>query len=255
MYVLSRKIIHAIRRNLEALQSGQFAEREVKELLIDVRELAKYVRPRIADGDPKFISSYDQFIDVCDCIAHANRIKGLIERNIRAYMQKLYANIHTLNFSQFEKLPVEDVLTGDSIVAALLATIHLSMSTYDGAFKPEAMEPVLVNRDDIALCVISLLQDSTIELKEDEGNAMLHVLTHEHKYHLYCRVLNSLIQREARERTGGTGIVFFNFPVIITNAKCTDSDELSAGPDLPKIIEVHRIQNGLLRVKIIEQAN
>jgi len=252
MFPLSRKIKIAIERNLKALVDKTYTESTIKELLIDLREIGKRIKHSSGEGPEMFDRAFSDFIDVCDCIAHSNRIKGVLEENIRRHVEKIAATLEEGGNRPFSDVSaVGRVLNGDAIVAAMLSTIFLYLSTYDKDFDRDQLLPVFEDKADISLCIISLLQDSTIALKQGHGHALLHVLDHEGQYRLYCQVLGSSIERDARARTGGTGRLILGFPAILTNARNIDGLCFNQSDEIPKLIETYRGDDGRLHARFV----
>lgn len=258
MLPLSRKIKLSIERNLNSLIDKTYDETNIKELLIDLREIGNEIKSSAGKSSESNAEAFDQtfvdFIDICNCIAHSNRLRGVLEENIRNHVDKIQTVLNKGGEADFsEATAVERVINGDSIVAAMLASIFLYLTTYDKEFDKEKLAPVFEDKADISLCIISLLQDTAVTLKNRTGVSLLHVLPHEGKYRLYCRVLNSSIQRESRERTGGTGSFVLGFPVVVTNAKNIDELQFNENADeLSRIIETYRDTNGTLHARFID---
>lgn len=274
VYVLSRKTKIAIARNLKSLIDRTFTEPTVKELLVDLREISKKIlEPKEGTvRNEKMDQIFKDFVDICNCIAHPNRdISGVLEKNIRSHVDKMATalrnNEEKIGLSEFSS--VDKVISGDAIVCAMLASIFLYISKYDSTFNRDHLNSVFEDKEDISLCIISLLQDTTIRLK-DHGTAILHVMDYEGQYRLYCKVLRSTVDRDAKERTGGEGHIIVGFPVMLTNAKNIDNlkfydhngevfinKDLSFLRDSEKIsplIETYRSDiDGKLHVKFIDQ--
>jgi hypothetical protein len=259
-YTLSRKTKISIARNLQSLIDKTYDERCVKELLIDLREISN----RIIKGDPNSrttrIEQFDQifkdFVDICNCITHPNReISGVLEKNIRRHIKKMAQglNQNQENVSPADFMKVDTVITEDSIVSAMLASIYLYISKYDSTYTREQLNPVFEDKANVGLCVISLLQDTIIKLSEDKGIAILHVMDHEGQYRLNCRVLGSSIDKDSREMTRGVGHVSIGFPVVVTNAKNIDNLKFNlCSKKLPPLIETYRGEDKNLHVRFIE---
>jgi len=274
-YTLSRKTKISIARNLQSLINKTYDELCIKELLVDLREISN----KIIKGEPKpgavrnekLDQVFKDFVDICNCIAHPNRdISGVLEKNIRKHVDKMAKafdkNEERVSLSDLAK--VDKVITGDSIVGAMLASIFLYISKYDSSISREQLNSVFEDKADISLCVISLLQDTIIKLDKNQGLAILHVLDYEGQYRLYCRVLGSSIERDARERTGGSGHIIIGFPVIVTNARNIDNLEFSEHNEevhlnrefsfikydkkLPPIIETYRGEDKNLHVRFVD---
>lgn len=252
-YPFSRKLFRSIYSNIERIKHGTFDERDIKELLIDLRELAKYVKQRLAGESNDFTKAILHFIDVCDFIAHANRDRGVVEQNVRAHAKALNAIFPTATFEEFSALPVANVINADALVSALIGISYLGLSSEDKTISSDFFLPVAAHKNDVALCILSILQDSIIELDEDEGYAILHVMPFEGKYRLYCTIIGSRIERESRERTGGTGRFFMGFPVIVSDALCVDDISSGDPVGIPQVVETFRDSENRLRVRVVKQ--
>jgi len=259
MLPLSRKIKLSIQRNLNSLIDKTFDEQTIKELLINLREIGNEIKSSAGKStEPNadaFDKTFSEFIDICNCIAHSNRTRGGdLEKNIREHIEKIVSGLEEGGDRKLSDImSVEQVISGDSIVAAMLASIYLYLSTYDKEFDTEKLEPVFEDKADISLCIISLLQDTAITLKKDNGIALLQILVHEGNYRLYCRALNNPIERGARERTGGKGKFVIGFPVVVTSAKCEDALSFEENTDeLPRLVETYRDKKNKLHVKFVD---
>lgn len=258
MLPLSRKIKLSIERNLSRLIDKTYDESTIKELLIDLREIGNEIKSSAGKtNEPnaeKFDQYFEDFIDICNCIAHSNRLRGVLENNIRAHIEKIQNVLNEGGDADYyEATKVERIINGDSIVVAMLSAIFLYLNTYDKKFDREKLNPVFEDKANISLCIISLLQDTTVTLKQNTGVSILQILSHEGNYRLYCRVFNSSIQREAQERTGGAGKLIFGFPVIVTSAENIDNLQFNENDEgMPKVIETYRDDNNNLHARFID---
>lgn len=259
-FVLSRKVKSSVERCINEVITGSFTETTIKELMIDLRELARSA-PKIGLDDPKYRSVFLEFVDICDFIAHTNRKKGLFESKIRERSERMADALTSGDQSHWEKVtkvpPVGDM---GSIVEGLLGTSFLFLRQFEKTLSPSLFLLARRKKIELAFCIISLLQDSIIELKDDCGVAILHILVHEGYFRLYCRVHGSRIETEAMRRTDGSGRIAIGFPVLVTRAR--DVDQIlpqctpGLGPmedhfSLPPLIETYRNADGRLRVRIV----
>ncbi|MGB4062827.1 MAG: hypothetical protein WBK19_03260 [Azonexus sp.] len=234
------------------LKSGRFTETDVKALLIDLREVAKYMRDRLSSETNEFTRKNKEFIEVCDFIAHASRDRGIIETNVRNHVQRLHAALETSTLEEFQNIPVENVINANALVLALGGLAFFCFSSTDKDISNEFVSPLIERQSEIALCILSLLQDSIIELKDEEGFAALQLYPYEGTYHVYCRVINSRIEREAKSRTDGQGRVILGFPVMVSAAKSLlSADDLGIeDSNFPfPIFETYRDEQGNLALR------
>lgn len=248
-HVLNRKLLHSVRKNIEQLKSGSFDERNVKELLIDLREIA---RKHLTKETNEFTKQIKDFVDICDFIPHTNRDRGTIEKNICDYVKTLHEELSSTTIDKSLLVPNINAINADKVVNAMLAFAYFVLSSGDKSITQEYILDVFKYKDDIALCLLSLLQDSKIDLKEDEGAAILFILPFEGRYRLYCQVLNSRIEREARERTSGTGTLILAFPVMFSFTPCIDDIPSEPPQGIPKVFETFRDAENKLRMRAIQ---
>jgi hypothetical protein len=263
MYVLSRKVKASIERCLFDIFEGRFAEPTIKELLVDLRELA-FQFPTGKGDEPKLDQAITDFVDVCNFVAHPNKDRGNIAKRIKTHAEKIADAIAKGGDEvASEILAVEHIIHGDTIVAGMLGFAFRYLSSFKKDIQRDSLLPAWERRNDIALCIISILQDATIRLKNEKWSAHLHVVSYEGYYRLYCSILGSRVDQDARARTGGTGHVVIGFPVIVTGALDIDgvlpkaTGLLSILPDVTQlhpIVETYRRPDGSLHVRAIENS-
>lgn len=261
MFVLSRKALISVERNVEALLAGQFAEPTVKALLTDLRELAR-AAPTIGLDDPQFSGLFREFVEICDFLAHANRTKGLFEIKIREKAEEIAQAFDSADESRLKSAMIfEPLISLDRVVAGMLSTSLLFLLQRNSGLPSDFLNPAFERRDEIGLCILSLLQDSIIRLKRENGVALLHILSYEGRYRLYCAILGSKVEADARKRTGGTGSLVLGFPVIDTSIQNIDgvladrksADGLEIGSsEMPPLIETFREASGRLAVREVQ---
>lgn len=252
-FVLSRKVRSSIFEGIELLRFSPFTERDVKTLLVDLRELAKYMAKALASETNDLTNLMAEFIEVCDFIAHASRDRGLIERMVREHARTLHSSV-SLTPDAFAKVPVAGVLNANRFVLALAAVSAFALGNLDTKRRQTYVKELLERQSEIELCVLSLLQDSFIGLKEGEGFGVLQLMPYEGKYRVYCRVMHSKIEQEARTRTAGDGKLALVFPVMVSGAECVDPDILTCDHVVfpQPIFETFRDENLRLQVRVVE---
>jgi hypothetical protein len=70
-----------VRRGLRPVIEGAFTESTIKELMMDLRALAREIdgaTRKFQSEQPQFDSAISCFIEVCDFVAHSIRVKGLV---------------------------------------------------------------------------------------------------------------------------------------------------------------------------------
>lgn len=269
-YILSRKVGISISRNLQSLIDLSYTEQNVKELLIDLREISKTIvksKPKVGlKRNENIEQQIEEFIDICNCIAHPNRnISGLLEKKIRSHIDRITTAYINEGISGFAKLAKNHkIITDESLVNVMLASIYLYISKFEDSISIDQLEAINKDKANIGLCIISLLQDTIIKLDKNQGFAILHIIDYEGLYRLYCRI----ILKDARDRFG-TERIMLEFPLIVTNARNIDnlqfpdhnkeawvSKEFSYAirdsPDSPAIVETFRGNDKDLHVRFID---
>lgn len=252
-FVLSRKVRRSIFDGIEVLRYSPFTEGDVKALLVDLRELAKYMVKGLAHETNGFTKLMAEFIEVCDFIAHASRDRGLIEKIVRTHVRTLHENIRVTP-EEFVKIPVTGVLYANNFVLALASISAFALGYLDTKVCKTGIQELYERQSEIALCILSLLQDSVISLKDEEGFGVLQLMPYEGKYRIYCRVIHSKIEQEARVRTGGSGKLVLGFPVMFSAAECVDPVILSCNHEVfpQPIFETYRDENLRLQLRVAE---
>jgi len=223
-YVLSRKSKYSIERGLRKIQDGTFTEREIKELMLDLRELARS-NTSIGLKDAPFSADLNEFADVADFLAHTNRTRGLFESRIREHAEGMADALQSGNEEYWSTAnKVKSVSHANKVAQSLLITAYLYLSSFDSTVSIQKFLSAHKRINEIALCIASLMQDSIIRLKQDRGTATLLLLSHRGFYRVYCQVFNSKIHTDAIARSKGAGRIIIGFPVMVTN--CVDNQNV-----------------------------
>lgn len=264
--VLSRKINLTINRNLQSIMEDSFSEREIKELLVDLRQLARQFISNISlDSvnkdihEEKYLKQIKLFVDICDSIAHPNRDRGFLRDKIIENLQSIQAHLNS------GEIKFEKAIVADSIVGALLGMINLYIISFDKNFYFD-IKKIYSRKDGIALCIISLLQDVVVMrlcLKKDHDNkecvsctsASLYFEKYEERFILSCHVVKPKISYNRQQLNLGQESVSFNFPLIMTNFKANlDFTVDQYSRSIPAIVEIVRGDDNLLKaVELVDK--
>lgn len=272
---LSKTIFFNIESAIKSILDNTFTERDIKLLLVELRELCRYHIIEIKkisapmtlknSMDENFLKILEDFAEVCDFIFHNNRKRGIIEKNIRKYIDKLNDNIEA---NSTEPNPtIESFININSVIMCLLVMITIYLDKYNSKFDIKIIEKIIKEKiNDIALCIMSLLQDHVIKLDKESGLAVLEFYTYENKYRLYCRVFNSIIEQNTKKRVaGGKGQIQIGFPVVISQIETIDNTIESLdgigmvytppefGIIIPSPVETYRDSNNNLRFKKVQR--
>lgn len=254
-FVTSRKISRSIEEGIDLLCDGKFIERDVKLLLIDLREAAKYLREQFRstenDVGREFIKTLEEFIEICDFIAHASRHRGLVEEKVRAHVQYLRQtldeppadSLESINVIPFNASRVVEaiILVSDSALGRV--NIHRSKNRYAALRK---------HQSDIELCLLSLMQDNQIMLKDDAGYCVLQLQPWEGQYRLYGRVMTAKVQ----DQIGTKKMVVLRFPVMVSTATCNEPIILGCNFDSVSFPVFETFRDGKLglQVRVLDMA-
>jgi hypothetical protein len=238
--------------------NGKFTESTVKELMVDLRELAR-AAPNIGLEDPKFKENFSEFVEICDFIVHSNRNKGSFETRIRQQAERMADALSSSDESLWQQAskiqPAADI---DRVVTGMLSAAFLVLLIFDKSLSKDFLLKAYTKKAEISLCIISLLQDSTIKLKNDHGYAVLHIIAYRGFFRLYCKIHESKLHKETRARSGGTAKLAIGFPVLITSSIDSDYVLAQSAPDVvtgpnalrpPVIYETFRAPSGKLCVR------
>jgi|SRR6218665_1111130 len=257
MVILSRKICHSIRRGVEAIHAGSFTEREIKLLMIELREIAlslKGLEDKLKPGAPRPLAA---FVEIAHFVAHSNKDRGDFEERIRSHAERTvdaYARGD-------ERMPIVTGVPHANLAAmGLLIAAMEYLRTYDARLSIEDVMPKSFHFDEIGLCIASLLQDSAITLKNGNGTAGLNFMVHKGFYRLYCYVLGSKFQETARSQTASKVNISLNFPVLLVNA--VNVEQIlpyevpyfthQQVPTPPRLLEAFRSPSGLLMMRELD---
>lgn len=265
MFIVSRKIFASVRRGVMEIINGTFTESTIKELLMDLRELAKSA-PFIGLGKSEVEPALSSCNEICDFIAHNNRDRGAFETHIRDRAE-LFAHAFESNdedalLMAASTQPIYDL---NLVIDGMLGLAYLYLISFDGSVNPSHFESTYSKRDEIAICLISILQDKVVFLKEGGGTAQLIALVYDQKFRLYCRVVGSKAHHFLKKNQATEGRLVIGFPVLITSFVDEDGVLISHKSDLTlnfpvgstrlppdPIIETYRDVNNKLRVRVVD---
>lgn len=253
-FVISDKTLVSVRVGIERIKSGLFTESDIRELILDLREPSTYMWSRLSSKGDWFTELIKNLIDVGDFIAHPNRDNGQIEENVRRHVRKLYAAVESSTWEDFRNIKVKVNINANELVLAMAGIAHFCLTAVDKSLDANYFQPLQEYQSDVALCIMSLLQGATIDLKDNEGSAALQLYPYGGTYRVYCQVLNSRIEREARDRIGGKGRVSLGFPIMtstVPSSKSEESDFSYEATPFP-IFETYREDGRGLKLRVLQ---
>jgi len=261
---LSKKNLSSILSNLNCIKKNSFDEKEIKEILIDIR-------------DSGFVNKNSLLKEICHFIAHPDRDKGLFFKEIEMYdfqlkyalmkkesntpfpidkiskqefdtltklierysfenksghqdislikyedsnkynkrhflnvlkkMYKLNEGYYLLTDQQYIKerwdelslilrfilssitIKTDNVFTPDKLIEELYITLKESLNTYIVANIDNYINSIITNKNDIILCIVSLLQDVIFQLKKKEVTTHIVYENNALTYYYGCKVI------------------------------------------------------------------
>ncbi|MEL7669388.1 hypothetical protein [Methanobacterium sp.] len=252
--LLSKKVLYSIESNLETINNGTFDERNIKMVMVDLREFSKGYKKELRDGPPKFFKPIENFIEICDLIHHSKREWGIVEKHAGAFITKLNTIFENEELNSTPDWRIESYMDADSFVWGMAAMVALYLLKFNSKFDTNAIYQIFhEQKDDIALTIMSLLQDTIIIFKKNLGQGILFFYSHEGKYRLYCKLNESIIEETIKYKLNSTkGKLFFGFPVVVS--KIDNRDGIIFDDSFyTQLIETYRDSEGLLRVREIER--
>ena len=187
---------------------------------------------------------------------------------MRNHIEKIIAGLDAGNKTWDDIGTIDKIINADSVVGALLSVINLFLLKTNITIERDQLMLIFEDKADIGLCIISLLQDTKVELENKQGSAIIHVRERDGKYKLYCNVFVSYIGKESSKQTGEAGHFIIGFPVIETSAINIDGlhfyeqdtevnfaknwSLVKHRDEPPPLIETYRGQDRKLHVKFVE---
>lgn len=271
--ILTGKTIHRISRSFDELMSDRFDGRTFSTLFMDIREVAKSLRPQLRANDQEdnakaVARDLEHFADVCDFIAHPTRdtksrsnrnlMPSIGERILKDARAVLDCNTQSQSPSDTPAI-TESLISVDSCILGVVACLgSVLLPRNKNLNVQEVVKFLLSRKSQIALCIADALDGRLYDI-EKRGLCVLQVLSYEGEYRLYCCVSGPYFG----EPLGGGGFFKVGFPVMLTGAKDIDHvlspyegrstvlvEETIEALDGP-YIETYRGDDGLLHVRRI----
>jgi len=175
-FVLTTKLIDTLSSNVQCLLEGIYTEKQVKEILMDMREFISFIQSYKnsalkAQQKPSEGNDYDGYrdlLDICDLLAHPNKNSKQIVCNLQKHIDYLKQNIDDINSN--ESIPQVVVIDGikyrnstgyetSKLVKNLLRAIQFLFSFTDNPLKDEQYDQLIREQLwNISLCMISIFQ-------------------------------------------------------------------------------------------------
>lgn len=242
------------KKNYDSLVNGTFTEDNIKELMIDLRERTKYLKRELNSKDcdnNSLIKFVDDFNEISDFIGHPNRDKGLLAKRIKKYISASKEKYPKGIPNNPDIGPKDFVMDVYSIITGLIIILENYLTVYGINVNKEDSLKILKFRDDIALCIISLLQEYSIDLSDDPlfKHSILIIKCYGNTLHLCLKTF--LPRSDPKLKL----VDEHDITVIYTNVENTDGlviENSIKEKKKGKIIETYRNSNGVLKAKFKE---
>jgi hypothetical protein len=230
----------SIIKNYKSLVNGTFTEDNIKELIIDLREQAKSI---IRTYNNQYVPFVGEFDEISDFYGHPFRDQGLLSKRINKYFSNLKEMFPNTIPRDYDGSILEYMMDISFIINGLILTLIDYFESYGIYFSSEDILKIFKFKDDIALCIISLLQDYKIKLGNYKYHDHFMIVCIENKLHLDSMI----ILAETKTKT----LHQFYLPVIETNVKNTYNLEIKHELKELQIIETYRDKpNEPLKIRV-----
>lgn len=267
------KLIHRIIGGTGAILSDQFTEVDIRELLIDLREIIREMHKTMSDIVKE---EYLFLLDICDTIAHPHRDRELspLVKQIQTtstLMQERLRQNNLIMIPEFDKskclnfaLPTDLKLANTKglvfYLGVMIQSIFLLLKKEDKFHIP--FEKFMERQADIALCVFSLLQHVTLHIEyegrkpvDDGEHGFLYLYCKEKTFHLYFRSSRTKLEKEAQQRAIAKGVAedklgsaSLDF-VVLEGLGSHDDGTFVNIETMPAVLETYRDENNVLGIR------
>lgn len=247
------KIYKSILENYTLIKSKRYTEKNIKELLIDLRFVATTSRKTFKSSP--FEEDLNEFIDFCNFIAHPIKDRGYIAKRITENINLLEESlIDPKGLIQFENgTPYFDKLKTYSCSTYITYMLMLIFLVLQNKISQHELNNVLESESkDISLCILSLLQNSVIELdKQDTEKAVLMLNSNGNYLCLYSIIYSDKINFRLKESgfNSNADSSFFLLPTVTSDISKIKVNQISR--ERPQFYETYRDSNGKLNLELI----
>lgn len=247
------KVYKSILENYNLIKSKRYTEKNIKDLLIDLRFVATTNRKVFRNS--KFEEDLNEFIDFCNFIAHPIKDRGFIAKRIIENINLLKESLIDPNgLIQFQngKLYFDKLKTYSSsnYVTYMLTMIFLVLQNTISQYE---LQNVLDSESkDISLCILSLLQNSVIELdKQDTEKATLMLNSNNNYLFLYSVIYSEKIDIQLKESefNPNTNSSLFLLPTVTSDISHIKVNQTNR--EQPQFYETYRDSFGKLNLRLI----
>lgn len=253
MNTLPIKTYKSILENYNLIKTKRYTEKHIKELLIDLRLIANLSKKSFKSSP--FEEGVNEFIDFCNFIAHPIKDRGFIAKrileNIDLLKQSLINPKDIVQFENskmyFDKLktyPVSNYITYIFTMLFLVLQKDITQKELETVSKQESK--------DISLCLLSLLQNSIIELdKKDIEKSVLILNSNEDYLFLYSVIYSEKINIQLKESgfNPNADSSLFMLPTISSDISHIKVDQINR--EHPQFYETYRDAYGNLDIRLI----
>ena len=247
------KTYKSILENYNLIKSKRYTETNIKELLMDLRIVATRTKQNFKDSP--FEKDINEFIDFCNFIAHPIKDRGFIAKriieNINLLEESLIDPKELIQFEDgqtyFDKLKT---YSSSNYITYMLTMIFLVLQ--DKISQSELEAVLEAESKDIALCMLSLLQNSIIELDEKGVEKAVLILNSNEEYLcLFSIVYSEKINNQLKESgfNPNANSSLFLLPTVTSDVSQIKVHQTNR--DYPQFYETYRDSIGKLNLRLI----
>lgn len=247
---LSIKTHKSILEIYNLIKTKQYTEKHIKELLIDLRFVANLVKEQF--NNSPYEGGIKEFIDLCNFIAHPIKSYGFIAKRINGNIDLLKQSLinpkslikYENGYLYFDKLKTYSC---NEYIYYIFTMIFLALKS--DIRKDELWTISEQESQDISLCILSLLQNSIIELdKKDAEKAVLILNTNDGYLFLYSIIYSETINKQLIESgfNSKADSSFFMLPTLGSNISHINVNQIDRKK--PQFYETFRCSDGQLKL-------
>lgn len=235
MFIHSITLQNSIYKNFVTLCSGDFRISHIKELFIDVRELANHIKTNSGVESAPFKAELHNYcrsvIEVANFIAHSNRDSGLIERIARRHVREISRNLENNNLNFQPNFEENNSFDLNHAALGLVVVITAAFPDFISTIKEEVSKYAL-QRERVIFSIMEIMQGCTVKLENDEGIGALRIFKNpmNEELDLYCLIYDTkYVRRQLKNAPRDVdpqvdGYVPMIFPVARSHMKWKYND-------------------------------
>lgn len=250
------KTYKSISENYKLIKNKQYTEKNIKELLIDLRFVATTTRSYFKNSP--FEDNMSEFIDFCNFIAHPIKDRGFIAKRIKENIELLQESlINPKDLIEFEdgQAYFDKLITysADNYVTYIFTMIFIVL---ENSISQSELEKIAKSESkDIVLCLLSLLQHSIIKLDKKDTEyadaAVLMLNSNDGYLSLFSVIYSEKINNQLKESgfNPQADSSLFLLPTVTSSISHIKINQVNRNH--PQFYETYRSHNGELKLRLV----